>query len=59
MAYDTNLSLMTMLSSGHVRHDGLSVGHRGGHLGPGHQVLDHEEGDEADLGGQVSDEVHG
>ena len=42
-----------MLSSGHVRHDGLSVGHRGGHLGPGHQVLDHEEGDEAAHGRQV------
>ena len=53
MAYDANLSLMTMLSSGHVRHDGLSVGHRGGHLGPGHQVLDHEEGDEVAHGRQV------
>ena len=42
-----------MMSPGDVRHDGLPVGHRRGHLGPGHQVLDHQEGDEAPLGRQV------
>ena len=47
------------LFEGDGGYDSLSVWYRRNYFRFGDKLLDHEEGDEAELGGQVSDEGHG